>query len=196
MSLPSPPATGSVEQQTLECLESFLREMNSRRALAALRPEASLERDLGLGSLERVELLSRLERRFGVRFPETSLSQAETVRDLAELVLKGGRTDADARPMPVFWMPSRLELPTRAQSLGEVLRVRAEAEPERQHILLQGDDTPEEVITYGTLYADASAVAGGLRASGIGDGDTVALMLRTSRAGVRGKAKVKSETNG
>ncbi|NWG73063.1 MAG: acyl carrier protein, partial [Rubrivivax sp.] len=41
-----------------------------------------LDRDLGLDSLARVELLMRLERRFGVALPEDTLQRAETVNDL------------------------------------------------------------------------------------------------------------------
>src|SRR5262245_24315555 len=80
------PASDLVEAPVLEVLEeleSFLQEARGPRALAAIGPDASLERDLGLGSLERVELLSRLESRFRRRAPERTLGEAETPRDLA-----------------------------------------------------------------------------------------------------------------
>ena len=48
--------------------------------------EASLERDLGLGSLERVELLARLERTFAVRFPDRLVAEAETPADLVKAI--------------------------------------------------------------------------------------------------------------
>ncbi len=84
------PASGLVEASVLEVLEeleSLVREARGPRALAAIGPDASLERDLGLGSLERVELLSRLETRFRRRAPERTLGDAETPRDLARAFL-------------------------------------------------------------------------------------------------------------
>src|SRR5208337_4212405 len=45
-----------------------------------------LDRDLGFDSLGRVELVSRLEQRFGVHLPAAALSLAETVADLIALV--------------------------------------------------------------------------------------------------------------
>ncbi len=44
--------------------------------------DSALDRDLGLDSLARMELLTRLEKEFGVRLPEKVLVQAETPRDL------------------------------------------------------------------------------------------------------------------
>ncbi len=42
----------------------------------------SLEKDLGLDSLARVELLARIERHFGLVLPERIFTEAETPRDL------------------------------------------------------------------------------------------------------------------
>jgi acyl-CoA synthetase (AMP-forming)/AMP-acid ligase II/1-acyl-sn-glycerol-3-phosphate acyltransferase len=50
------------------------------------------------------------------------------------------------------------------------------------HVLLRLEDEREQPITYGELWARASAVAGGLRAHGVERGDSVALMLRTEPA--------------
>ncbi len=54
----------------------------------ALRPDASLDSDLGLSSLDRVELLSALEDRYQVDLSETSFSTARTVGDI-ERMLRG-----------------------------------------------------------------------------------------------------------
>jgi acyl carrier protein len=43
--------------------------------------DSSLERDLGLDSLARVELVLRLEREFGASLAEQALAAAETPRD-------------------------------------------------------------------------------------------------------------------
>ncbi len=61
----------------------------SGRTVGDLRPESNLEDDLGLSSLERVELMSALEDRYQVDLSEVSFSAARTVSELERLV--GGK---------------------------------------------------------------------------------------------------------
>src|SRR5688572_29815668 len=49
--------------------------------------DSSLERELGLDSLARVELVLRLEREFGSSLPEQALASSETPRDLLRFLL-------------------------------------------------------------------------------------------------------------
>ena len=49
--------------------------------------DSSLERDLGLDSLARVELVLRLEREFAASLPEQALASSETPRDLLRFLL-------------------------------------------------------------------------------------------------------------
>ena len=49
--------------------------------------DSSLERDLGLDSLARVELVLRLERELGISLPEQALASSETPRDLLRYLL-------------------------------------------------------------------------------------------------------------
>ena len=60
----------------------------TRRATntAIVRPDANLELDLGLDSMERVELLTELEQRFAVKVPEAAVHEIVTVRQLVEAV--------------------------------------------------------------------------------------------------------------
>jgi long-chain acyl-CoA synthetase len=53
---------------------------------AVVRPDANLELDLGLDSMERVELLTELEQRFALKVPEAALHEIFTVRHLVEAV--------------------------------------------------------------------------------------------------------------
>jgi long-chain acyl-CoA synthetase len=53
---------------------------------AALRPESNLELDLGLDSMERVELLSKLEHEFGVDVPDEVAREILTVRNLVDAI--------------------------------------------------------------------------------------------------------------
>lgn len=52
----------------------------------AMRPEATLDSDLGLSSLDRVELLSALEDRYQVDLSETRFSSVKTVGDLERML--------------------------------------------------------------------------------------------------------------
>lgn len=54
-----------------------------------LRPDANLELDLGLDSMERVELLTELEQRFGVKVPQAAAFEIFTVTQLVEAVRPG-----------------------------------------------------------------------------------------------------------
>ena len=58
----------------------------SRRAAPNLRPEASLDSDLGLSSLDRVELMSALEDRYQVDLSETRFNAVRTVGDLERML--------------------------------------------------------------------------------------------------------------
>ena len=143
--------------------------------------DASIEKDLGLGSLERVELLSRVESAFGVELPESVLAEAETPADLVQSVLSVEAPIAKARAEAVTPVLASPSFSIEAETLLEVLRLRAEAEPQRAHIHLQSEGGREEVIRYGELHGQAREVAGGLVERGVHRGDTVALMLPTSR---------------
>ncbi len=190
-----------IETSVLEELERFVREARGPRALAAIGPDASLERDLGLGSLERVELLSRLETRFRRRAPERTLGEAETPRDLARAFLTAteGLSNEEretlpaapsrSRPSPLGLRPGSPKLreggrrnpAVASRTIPEVLALWTQAEPELPHIYLKEDDRPEERIAYSDLNLDALLVGGGLAARGIRKGDAVAIMLGTSR---------------
>ena len=56
------------------------------RELPPLRPEANLEADLNLGSLERVELLGALEDRYQLELSETAFAAVNTVGDLERML--------------------------------------------------------------------------------------------------------------
>ena len=72
----------------------------SGRSAAALEEDASLDSDLGLSSLDRVELLSALEDRYQVDLSETRFSTVKTVGDL-ERMLRG-----EAAPTKGYHYPS------------------------------------------------------------------------------------------
>ncbi len=59
----------------------------ARNQLESIRPGHNLELDLGLDSMQRVELLTALEQQMGGEVPEAQLAEIYTVRDLVDAVL-------------------------------------------------------------------------------------------------------------
>jgi fatty-acyl-CoA synthase len=166
-------------ERVLDVIRALARETGGPRAERAVSPEASLEREVGLGSLERVELVARLERAFGCALGDRCLG-LDTAAGLAH-ALADGSSAAPLRP------PSREQAVGVAVNIGGGVRTLHESlwrhaclEPARVHVFLRDDDpAAEEPITYGRLLDEAAAVAGGLRERGISRGDTVALLLPT-----------------
>jgi long-chain acyl-CoA synthetase len=60
---------------------------SSRNPLDTIRPTHNLELDLGLDSMQRVELLTALEQQLGGEVPEAQLAEIYSVRDLVDAVL-------------------------------------------------------------------------------------------------------------
>jgi len=145
--------------------------------------DSALERDLGFDSLGRMELLLRLERAFGVQLPEQVLATAEVLRDLVEAVHRSSIGTALRLPTAVETGVSEAPdgIPAGATTLLEVLEWHTRIHPQRRHITLYVEDEHVEEITYAGLHASAQAVAAGLQARGLQPGQTVALMLPTSR---------------
>jgi long-chain acyl-CoA synthetase len=71
------------------------------RAAGALLDNAALDSDLGLGSLDRVELLSAIEDRYQIDLSETRFSTARTVGDL-EKMLRGDAASGVGYHYPNF----------------------------------------------------------------------------------------------
>src|SRR6516162_5611223 len=89
-----PVATPQIDQAALEqgilgIVRDLLREVGSESAARTLMLDSTLERDLGLGSLERVELLVRCEKRFGVRLPDDVAERADTPADWVRALVEG-----------------------------------------------------------------------------------------------------------
>lgn len=174
-------ARDPIERRVLEIVEALAVELG-RPVRASVAPHHSLDRDLGIDSLERVELLLRLEQAFGVRLPDAAMADAESPRDLADAIRAVSPAATERVPESRAPMGPGISAPADAQTLVEVLRWHAQAHPERVHILLLQDDGAEVPISYGALWDRAAAVAAGLHERGLGPGQSVALMLRTERA--------------
>jgi fatty-acyl-CoA synthase len=167
-----------VEERVLEVVRDLAGEVGGDRARRAVRPDSSLEREVGLGSLERVELLLRLETEFGCVLGDAAL-ELDSPGALADAVRRAEGRPAEARRRPSApTLGAARALPDVA-TIPEALWRRAQAEPNRPHVYMREHEGPEHTVSYERLRAESAAVAGGLREHGIRRGDTVALMLPT-----------------
>ena len=87
-----------LEREDVKRALAIIRE-SSRNPLDSIRPTHNLELDLGLDSMQRVELLTALEQQLGGGVPEAQLGEIYSVRDLIDSVLASaergeGRTGA------------------------------------------------------------------------------------------------------
>jgi fatty-acyl-CoA synthase len=184
-----------VRERVLEVIRSLLEELGSRGALPMLNGASQLDRDLGLGSLERVELLARLETAFGVRLPDSVVAEANTPEDLAKALLAapGAETLEDEAASALRAAITTQKLHREAQDAGafsaetllDVLRYRAMHDADRTHLLITEETEGKErsvTLTFGELYAAAQRCAAELARRGVPAGGRVALMLPTSRA--------------
>ena len=147
--------------------------------------DSSLERDLGLDSISRMELLARLERTFGAVIPEAVMANAETVRELLP-TLKAGkrrpRAEVSTRRVAEGFEAGRDApdaVPTDARTLLEAADYHARHHGERVHVELCGSDREAERITYAGLVDRAEHIAAGLANRGLEPGQSAALMLPT-----------------
>ena len=176
------------EERLLDVVRALVSELGHQPALASVRAGAHLERELGLGSLERVELLQRLEQAFGTRLDESVLAEADTVQDLISALSTGNGSPAIGAQRGAIAtrapkMPSSEiaeGLPT-AETFQDVLRWRGRADAAQTHLIFFEDEAESPSLTFGELLAGAERVAADLAQRGIGRGDTVAIMLPTSR---------------
>src|SRR6204780_3169915 len=198
----------AVEAQALASVRQLLVELAGTRGLEELRgrgPQAHLERELGLGSLERVELMLRLGDACGARLPDRVVAEADTVQDLIDAILvqefaagaSGGGAEvaapsiaakfpgtasssgAGAATAPALARPDVQEQIQQATTLTEIIRLRGRGEPNRVHVQIYEEDDQLRTITFGDLYEHASMVALELRRRGLQPGQTVAIMLPT-----------------
>ncbi len=170
------------ERDLIAVVADLVRELHPQRfRFIEIAPGSRIERDLGIDSLGRTELILRIERAFRVGLPAQTIGEAETVQDLlAALQQAGPLRGRIVREVSVPALPS-VPPAREAHTLIEVLEWHAARQPDRLHLtLLQDEATFLGSLTYAQLASQARAVACGLVARDVGPGDRVALMLPTS----------------
>ena len=176
------PAAHIVPERLLEVVAGLVHEARPG-APVAVSLDSAFDRELGLDSLARMELLLRIEREFGLSLPERALAEVETPRDLLRALAaaagpRGARVPE--RDSATRVASGTVRPPEAARTLGEVLEYHATHQPARVAVRLL-EDAAEFPIRYGELYDASLGFAARLVEAGLSPGETVAIMLPTCR---------------
>jgi len=145
--------------------------------------DSSLEKDLGLDSLARVELVLRLEKKFSASLPEQALGTSETPRDLLRFLLGSAGHEARSADRAVSVAPSQgVRAPTesQAQTLTRALEYHVERQPDRLTVFMY-EEQKEFPLSYQALWDGAIGYAAQLWRAGLQPGQMVAIMLPTCK---------------
>lgn len=165
-------------ESLLALVDELVREVR-QGGRVTVRLDSSLERDLGLDSLSRVELLARIEQRFGVALPAELIDSAETPRALLRALASSEKAVHSAQSTDRVVLPGGLQeaAPLHADTLVELLDWHVTRHPERTHVTFYRTDTDTETLSYAELADAAARVAQALARMGVKPGQCVALML-------------------
>lgn len=175
---PAAPAV-SLEDQIVKIVRELLIEQGKERAAKAITPRSSFQNDLGLSSLDLVELVVRCETRLDVEVPEEIAEQADTAAGWAKAIKEGIEQSA-AKPAYRIAPPSAdpVALPVNARTLVDVLRWHAHTAHGRVHIHLVHEGEGR-ALTCDQMLTSASQAGRGLVALGLVRNDPVAILLPT-----------------
>lgn len=175
---------GKNPEKTAEDVMTVLRQLLSElhtTALPRIDLDSSLDRDLGLDSMARMELLRRLEKHFQLTLPLEVISEAETTRDLLNGILGAQAAPALQRleRIAAAEIPPAGGYPDDSQTLVEVVEWHLQQHPDRPQVRLEAEAGESRTLTCLELAQGARAVAAGLQSRGLQPGAPVALMLPT-----------------
>jgi 1-acyl-sn-glycerol-3-phosphate acyltransferase len=173
---------GARESKLLAIVGELARELHPQHSrIEEISLASRLERNLGIDSLGRTELVLRLERAFDARLPISLVGEADTVADLLRALDQAQQRGTATSVVPTA--PSLAAVPAagEARTLLDVLEWHAAQHPDRLHAtVLEDDVTVIGSLTYRQLADTAHAIATGLIERDIVPGDRIALMLPTS----------------
>jgi len=180
----NPVKTESPPEQTAENLLLVIQELVTevhpqRPSMEVIGLDSRFEKDLGLDSLTRVELIARVERFFALALPERSFAEVETARDLLRAIQGAGapRAALTATTIQAVSLGQAEAAPAAAKTLLEVLDWHVEQHPERPHIQLYQDEGGDESLNYRQLKTGAAKIAAGMQQAGLQPAEPVAIML-------------------
>lgn len=173
----APAAAPGLDLQIVEIVRELLVEQGKDRAAKAITAKSSFQNDLGLSSLDLIELVVRCETRLEIEVPEEIAEQTDTAAGWAKAIKEGSEQSA-AKSAYRITPPSKLPvaLPENARTLVDVLRWHAEAAHGRVHVHLIHEGGGRG-ITCDQLLTSASQLGRGLVALGLVRNDPVAILL-------------------
>ncbi len=146
--------------------------------------DSSLEKELGLDSLARVELVLRLEKEFGASLPEQALASSESPRDLLRFLLASAGHAPRAADTSVASLVQeggvRPPSQTQARTLVEALEYHVEHQPDRLTVFMY-EEREEFPLSYRALWDGAAGYAARLADAGLQPGQMAAIMLPTCK---------------
>lgn len=160
----------SAAARLLDVVRGLARELRPGARVDRLGLDHQLDRDFGLDSLARVELLARIERELGVRLSEAAFAEAETPRDLLRQMGPAGPVAPLPGPAVEAAGGARERPPGALATLVELLDWHVAQHGDLVHITLEGEGGYSEDISYRLLQAEARALATGLVTMGLGAG--------------------------
>ncbi len=177
------PGAEKLRRDLTSVVRDLVRELHPQRArFVDIALSSRIERDLGIDSLGRTELVLRIERAFRVRLPPATIGEAETVEDLVHALEQAAPAlEHISLVPPTGQILPAAEAAREAGTLIEALEWHSERHPDRLHLtVLQDEATTLGSLTYRELATRARRVASGLSSRDVSPGDRVGLMLQTS----------------
>ena len=175
--------TNDIVIKLLQVINALVAEVQPNRLSKAITLDTSFEKDLGLDSLTRVELISRVEAKFKLALPEQNIIEAQSARDLLRAIQgtaipRPVLHEADIQAVALDDTGADVKLtPDDLVTLIDVLNWHVSTHPDRPHIRMYTDEGDDEVITYQQLKDAAARVAAGLQQRGLEPAEPAVLML-------------------
>jgi acyl carrier protein len=135
----------------------------------AVTLDSDLDRDLGLDSLGRAELVLRIDRAFKVRLPDQLLAPRDLLQALVAAA-PDGAVATEALTLELTELPE-VVVPFSETTLIGVLAHQVHSHGERPHVWLWQSEDEEQTISYAELDRESRSVAAGLIEWGLAPGD-------------------------
>jgi fatty-acyl-CoA synthase len=169
----------NIEEQLVKITEQLVSESGDDTTHRKVSMDASLQRHLGIDSLGRAELFSRIEKEFHVQLSQQLLAEANTLQDILQSIETRPHTTQQMQNTIITTQHETRVDPSSAKTLVDILLLHALQSPDRPHIYFQDEYGKEEIITYGKLLDTSLRVANAFIQQGLRPGDTIAIMLPT-----------------
>ena len=168
-------------QEFLDLLLTFIKEIHPHFHKPSIQLEDDFEHDLGLDSLSRVELLSRIQEHYHINLCEEELYEIQNPKELLKTIIGAKETLSHHLDHTIVSqnLDENSDLPHKAKTLIDVLHWHLKQHPQRIHIQMYEDDNSGKAISYQALYEKALKIAFSLQDLGLRPSSAVAIMLPT-----------------